>query len=46
MSAPLRRGLRFIDAEAIFEFVPRTRDVRGIDAVPFDVRGAGLGHRG
>ena len=37
---------RFIDAEAIFEFVPRTRDVGGIDAVPFDIRGAELGHRG
>ena len=37
---------RFVDAEATFEFVPRTRDVRGIDAVPFDVRGAELSHRG
>lgn len=37
---------RFVDAEATFEFVPRTRDLRGIDAVPFDVRGAELGHRG
>ena len=36
---------RFVDADATFEFVPRTRDVRGIDAVPFDVRGAELGHR-
>ncbi len=35
----------FIDAEAEFEFVPRTRDVRGMDAVPFDVRGAELGHK-
>ena len=26
--------------------MPRTRDLRGIDAVPFDVRGAELGHRG
>jgi len=37
---------RFVDAEASFEFVPRTRALRGIDAVPFDVRGAELGHRG
>lgn len=36
---------RFIDAEATFEFVPRTRDLRGVDAIPFDVRGAELGHR-
>jgi hypothetical protein len=36
---------RFIDASATFEFVPRTRDLRSIDAVPFDVRGAELGHR-
>jgi len=36
---------RFVDADATFEFVPRTRDGRGIDAVPFDVRGAELGHR-
>jgi len=37
---------RFIDPAATFEFVPRTRDLDGIDAVPFDVRGAELGHRG
>jgi hypothetical protein len=37
---------RFIDPEATFEFVPRTRDLRGIDAIPFDIRGAELGHRG
>ena len=37
---------RFVDANATFEFVPRTRDLRDIDAVPFDVRGAELGHRG
>jgi len=36
---------RFIDSEATFEFVSRTRDLRSIDAVPFDVRGAELGHR-
>jgi hypothetical protein len=37
---------RFIDAEATFEFVPRTRDVSLLSGVPFDVRGAELGHRG
>ena len=37
---------RFVDADATFEFVPRTRDLRDIGAVPFDVRGAELGHRG
>jgi hypothetical protein len=37
--------LRFVDAEASFEFVARTRDLREIDAVPFDVRGAELSHR-
>ena len=36
---------RFVDADASFVFVPRTRDVRSIDAIPFDVRGAELGHR-
>lgn len=37
---------RFIDSEATFEFVPRTRDVRGMNGIPFDVRGAELTHRG
>jgi hypothetical protein len=37
---------KFIDAEAMFQFVPRTRDVRGMDGIPFDVRGAALTHRG
>ena len=37
---------RFIDSEATFQFVPRTRDVRGMDGIPFDVRGAALTHRG
>lgn len=37
---------RFVDADATFEFVARTRDLRDINAVPFDVRGAELGHRG
>ncbi|TMC53099.1 MAG: chromate resistance protein [Chloroflexi bacterium] len=37
---------RFIDPDATFEFVPRTRDIRGLDAIPFDIRGAELSHRG
>ena len=36
----------FIDPDATFQFVPRTRDVRGMDGIPFDVRGAALTHRG
>jgi hypothetical protein len=36
---------RFVDPEATFQFVPRTRDVRGMDGIPFDVRGAALTHR-
>ena len=35
---------RFVDAAATFEFVPRTRDVSGLSGIPFDVRGAELGH--
>src|SRR5438309_12069786 len=35
---------RFVDPRATFEFVPRTRDVSGIDGIPFDLRGAELGH--
>src|ERR1700730_13678244 len=35
---------RFIDADATFEFVPRTRDLSKADGIPFDVRGAELGH--
>jgi|SRR5215469_1797997 len=35
---------RFVDAEATFEFVPRTRDVSDLPGIPFDVRGAELGH--
>jgi hypothetical protein len=35
---------RFVDAEATFEFVPRTRDLSKADGIPFDVRGAELGH--
>jgi len=35
---------RFIDPDATFEFVPRTRDVSRMEGIPFDVRGAELGH--
>jgi hypothetical protein len=37
---------KFIDPDATFQFVPRTRDVRGMDGIPFDIRGAALSHRG
>ena len=37
--------LRFVDAGATFEFVPRTRDVRKLEGIPFDIRGAELSHR-
>jgi hypothetical protein len=36
---------KFIDPDATFQFVLRTRDVRGMDGIPFDVRGATLSHR-
>jgi len=36
---------RFVDPEATFEFVPRTRDVNKLSGIPFDIRGAELGHR-
>jgi hypothetical protein len=36
---------RFVDPEATFEFVARTRDVRRMDGIAFDIRGAELGHR-
>jgi hypothetical protein len=36
---------RFVDPDATFEFVPRTRDVSRLEGVPFDIRGAELGHR-
>ena len=36
---------RFVDSNATFEFIPRTRDVRRLEAIPFDIRGAELGHR-
>jgi hypothetical protein len=37
---------KFIDSEATFEFVPRTADVTTMAGIPFDVRGAELGHHG
>ena len=37
---------RFVDPEATFVFVPRTKDVRGMAETPFDMRGARLSHRG
>jgi hypothetical protein len=35
---------RFVDRDAIFEFVSRTSDLSGSAAIPFDLRGAELGH--
>ena len=35
---------RFVDQDAIFEFVPRTNDLSGSAAIPFDLRGAELSH--
>jgi hypothetical protein len=37
---------RFIDAEASFAFVPRTKDIGSITGTAFDIRGAELSHRG
>lgn len=36
---------RFVDPDATFEFVARTRDVSKLAGIPFDIRGAELGHR-
>lgn len=36
---------RWVDAEATFEFVPRTRDMATLTGIPFDIRGADLSHR-
>jgi hypothetical protein len=36
---------RFVDAEASFDFVPRSADVSGAEGITFDLRGADLGHR-
>jgi hypothetical protein len=35
---------RFVDADATFQFVPRARDLSTAPGIPFDVRGAELGH--
>ena len=37
---------RFVDPEATFAFVPRTKDVGTIAGTAFDIRGADLSHRG
>src|SRR5262249_9396413 len=37
---------RFVDGGATFEFVRRDRDPSRLDAIPFDMRGAELSHRG
>ena len=37
---------RFIDPGAMFVFVDRNTDVSALDAIPFDMRGAELGHHG
>ena len=37
---------RFVDPDASFAFVPRTKDVDSIDGTAFDIRGAELSHRG
>ena len=37
---------RFIDQNAVFEFVPRNTDPKTIvDGIPFDMKGVELGHR-
>jgi hypothetical protein len=36
---------RFIDPEAEFVFVPADTDLATLDGIPFDMRGAKLGHR-
>jgi hypothetical protein len=35
---------RFVDSAATFVFVDRNDDVSDLDAIPFDMRGAELGH--
>jgi hypothetical protein len=37
---------RFVDPDASFAFVPRTKDVDAITGTAFDIRGAELSHRG
>jgi hypothetical protein len=36
---------RFVDTNATFQFVARTRDVTPLAGIPFDLRGAELSHR-
>lgn len=36
---------RFVDPDASFDFVRRTRDVSKLDGIAFDIRGAELSHR-
>jgi hypothetical protein len=36
---------RFVDPDATFEFIPRTREITHVAGVPFDIRGAELSHR-
>jgi hypothetical protein len=38
--------IRFVDRDATFVFVPRTKDVKGMSETPFDMRDAQLSHRG
>ena len=37
---------RFVDPDATFAFVPRTKDVDDLAGTAFDIRGAELSHRG
>jgi hypothetical protein len=37
---------RFVDPDASFAFVPRTKDVDSLPGTPFDIRGAELSHHG
>src|SRR5712692_4402542 len=37
---------RFVDSDATFAFVPRTKDVETIVGTAFDIRGAELSHSG
>jgi hypothetical protein len=36
---------RFVDPDATFGFVPRSVELNSVEGIPFDVRGAELGHR-
>jgi hypothetical protein len=36
---------RFVDPDATFGFVPRSVELSSVEGIPFDVRGAELGHR-